>query len=52
VKKIETVEWHGINMQDGILDGIKLREGGIRTFDSSTSSNFLELIDFAFLLVV
>ncbi len=30
---------NGIIMQDHILDGIELREGGIRTFDSSTSSN-------------
>jgi len=40
VKKIETIEWHGIIMEDDILDGIELREGGIRTFNSSTSSNF------------
>jgi hypothetical protein len=40
-------------MQDDILDGIELSEGGIRTFNPSTSSPiFLELIDFASLLVV
>lgn len=39
-------------MQDDILDGIELREGGIRTFDSSTSSNFFGTIDFSSLLVV
>jgi hypothetical protein len=53
VKKIETIEWDGIIMQDDILDGIELSEGGIRTFNPSTSSPiFLELIDFASLLVV